>query len=322
MSQDLIVPDHARTMFGNSFRQAVEQKTSRLRNLVTVKTGCTGDSYTVDIEAEATAGEDVTGQRYKDVEIVDIKSGIRHVLPREYQKPTHESKWDPNSIAPLVSGAGRHTLLHQTAFGKFCDTLLLTNILGTVLETDATTGTPTARALPASQKIAKDFVYEGSPTDGDLTIEKLLRALQLLEENEVWGADQMEAGMKICIATNSRANKDLLRSVNSGLAAKLLSKDFMPPTLDANGHISQFLGINFVRTELVAKQTVSGVNCAILPLWVSSCVEMGFWSDLSVTIDRLPQKSNALQFLSQARIGAARIEDKGVVQITCAQPAI
>lgn len=309
-------------MFGTSFRQAAEQKQSRLRNLVTVKTGCTGNSYTVDIDAPAVVGEDVTGQRYKDVNIQDIQSGIRHVMPREYQKASHESKWDPNTIAPLVSGSGRHTGIHQVAYNKFVDNLLLTNILGNVMETDASTGVPTALALPNAQKVAKDFVYSGSPTDSGLTVEKLLRALQIIEENEVWGQDQMEMGYKVCIATNSRANKDLLRTVQSGLAEKLLSKDFMPPTLTADGHISNFLGIHFVRTELVAKQTVSGVNCAILPLWVSNCVEMGFWEDLTVSIDRLPQKSNALQFLSQARLGCARIEDKGVVQITATQVAL
>ena len=311
---DLIVPDHARTMFAQSWTDAMEQKQSRLRDKVTLITGCTGDTATIDI-AGSSDGEDVTGQRFKEVAISELATRQRFVYPSEYQKSSHESKWDSNSIAPLVAPTGKAATEHMAAFSRFTDRLLLTQILGNASERTTGTVAPTTVALPAAQKIAKDYVASGSATDSNLTVEKLLYALQLFEEAEVWGQDQMEMGAKVCIATNSKANKALLLSVQSGIASKLMSKDFMPPTIDENGHISTFLGIHFVRTELVS--VTSGV--ALCPMWVSNCVQLNFWGDYQVSIDRLPTRSQALQFLSQARLGATRIFDTGVAQIACKQ---
>jgi hypothetical protein len=94
-----------------------------------------------------------------------------------------------------------------------------------------------------------------------------------------------------------------------------MSKDFMPPTLDANGFISQFLGIHFMRTELVPVTS----SVAFLPLWVSTEVYLDFWEDMTMSLDKLPQRSNALQCLTQAKLGATRKDDRGIVQISCVQ---
>lgn len=314
MSDNLIIPDHARIMFAESWRDAMQQKQSRLRGLVTIETGCTGVSATIDIGGK-TEGEDVTGQRFKEVAINETLTTQRWIYPREFQLATHESRWDANTIAPLVGPSGKVAGEHSAAYSRFVDRLLLTQILGNGSESTSGSATPSLVALPAGQKIARDYVPTGSATDSNLTVAKLLAALELLEIAEVWGQDQMEAGAKVCIAVNSKANKALLRSVESGLASKLMSKDFMPPVLDANGHISQFLGIHFVRTELVSVAS----SVAALPMWVSNCVQLNFWEDSSMSIDKLPTRSNALQFMTQARLGATRVEDTGVVQISCVQ---
>ena len=314
MPNNLEIPEHARIMFANTWEEATQQKQSRLRGLVNVRTGRTGNSSTVDIGG-ILEGEDVTGQRFKDVAINQTLSTQRWIYPAEYQGASHESRWDANSIAPLVAPSGKAAMEHQGAYNRFVDRHLLAQILGTAYETNESTHAPAAVTLPVAQKVARDYVVSGSAADSNLTVEKLLRALEILEIAEVWGKDQMESGAKVCIAVNSKASKGLLRAVETGLAAKLMSKDFMPPVLDANGHISNFLGIHFIRTELI---TVTS-TVAFLPMWVSNCVTLDFWEDMSVTIDKLPQKSNALQFLSQARLGASRTREEGVVQISAVQ---
>ena len=301
-------------MFGQTWRDALQQKMSRLRNLCTVVTGCTGNSATVDIFGKVD-GADVTGQRFKKVVLTEIATAIRHIFPREYQHASGESRWDANTIAPLVAPTGKHSSAHVAAFNRFCDNLILQQLLGDASETLTGGASPTAVALPADQKIAKDFVSTGSAVDSGLTVDKLLEAITRFEESEVWGQDVEEMGGKLCIATNSKVNATLKRQIESGLGSKFMSKDYMNPVFDDRGNIKQFLGINFVRTELVDTGTDGGDTVAYCPMWVSTAFQFNVWEDMNHTIDTRADLSNAIQFLTQARIGAARIEEQGVVQI-------
>lgn len=317
MNFNLEVPNHARIMFGESWRMAAQQKQSRLRPYFkNIHTGCTGNSITVDVDGTE-EGADVTGQRYKDVDINDGVSLIRHIFPREYQHPTHISRWDPNMIAPLVSPAGNQTQKHSSAYGRFVDRLILSQILGNGAQSTSGDSTPTPIALPNAQKIAKDYVSSGSPAESGMTVDKLIHAKMLLEEAETYNDDKAADGVNLVCAVNAKAQASLLRSVESGIGAKLMSSDYAKPVIDENGYIREFLGIKFIRTELVSTVTDSDDRVALCPLWVSDCVDLAFWEDINVTIDRLPHKSNALQFLAQARLGCSRIDDEGVVQIAC-----
>jgi hypothetical protein len=314
MNYDLTIPDHARIMFGTSWRDAAQQKQSRLRQYFSTQTGCTGNSITVDVQGTM-EGEDVTGQRYKEVAINDTTSAIRYIYPGEYQLATHISKWDPNTIAPLVSPAGKQTGVHSAAYGRYVDNLILTQLLGNASEATAGSASPSTVVLPAGQKIAKDFVSSGSAAESNMTVDKLIQAKQLLMAAETWNDDKAAMGAKLCIAINASNEAALLRSVESGLGAKLFSRDYAPPVISGDGRITDFLGIHFIRTELVDTVTDGDDIVALCPLWVSDCVELAFWEDMTVSIDRLPQRSNALQFLSQARLGCSRIIDEGVIQI-------
>jgi hypothetical protein len=317
MDFNLTIPDHARIMFGESWRDAAQQKQSRLRPyFANIHTGCTGNSITVDIDG-IVEGADVTGQRYKQVEINDTPSLIRHIFPREYQEATHMSRWDPNSIAPLVSPAGNQTKKHSSAYGRFLDRLYLAQILGNGAQSTSNDPTPQTIALPNSQKIAKDYVSSGSAVESSLTVDKLIHAKTILEEAETWNDDKAADGVNLVCAINAKVQAALLRSVESGIGAKLMSSDYAKPVIDENGYIREFLGIKFIRTELVSTVVDSDDKVALCPLWVSDCVDLAFWEDITITIDRLPTRSQALQFLSQARIGCSRIYDTGVIQIAC-----
>lgn len=317
MNYDLTIPDHARIMFAESWREAAQQKQSRLRPYFSnIHTGCTGNSIVVDIDGTV-EGADVTGQRYKDVNIVDSPSLIRHIYPREYQEATHISRWDPNSIAPLVSPAGNQTKKHVSAYGRFVDRLILSQVLGNASQASSTDPTPLTIALPSGQKIAKDYVVSGAAAESNMTVDKLIEAKRILEEAETWNDDKAASGVNLVIAINAKVQAALLRSVESSIGAKLMSNEYAKPVIDENGYIREFLGIKFIRTELVSTVTDGDDKVALCPLWVSDCVDLAFWEDVSITMDRLPHKSQALQFLSQARLGVSRIYDEGVVQIAC-----
>jgi hypothetical protein len=52
--------------------------------------------------------------------------------------------------------------------------------------------------------------------------------------------------------------------------------------------------------------------------WSRSCVALGIGQEVSTSVDRRPDKNNAWQVFADMSIGAARLEDEGVVEIACA----
>jgi hypothetical protein len=46
-------------------------------------------------------------------------------------------------------------------------------------------------------------------------------------------------------------------------------------------------------------------------------MHLGVWNDVETSIDRRPDKRNAVQVYCTETVGATRIEEKRVVQIVC-----
>jgi hypothetical protein len=312
MPADLIVPAHFTTQFDTNWRSLAEQKVSRLRSRGLVDTGCTGERRTHNQVGSVTA-EETTGERYKKIVLTDLPTSLRSVFPRQFQTPTGESRWDERGLLPTVSPRGKHTMAHAAAFGRRCDEVFI-NALGG----DAQSGPngTTAVPLPAAQKIAFDFVPSGTAAASSLTVPKLLQAISMLEEAEAYGQDQMENGIRLSIAASSKMLKALRLDANSTGGSRMFSKDILPPVLDERGHIKEFLGLDFVRTELLDRDPADA-TVQFAYIWTTDAIQFDVWEEMSVTIDRRPDLSNAVQFLSQFSVGAGRLEEVKVIQIAC-----
>jgi len=316
MSGDLTVPDHFTIQFDTNWKALAQQKISRLRNHVMVETGCTGERRTHNYVGIINS-EKVTGQRYKKIALRDLPTAKRWVTPEQFQTPTGESKWDAIGLLPTIAPSGSHTLAHMGAFGRDCDDIIIEALGGT-----AYTGAKglDATELPDSQIVLKDYVYQGgTPGDSSLTVEKIIAALRVMAETEAWNDDLASAGMKLHGVMTPLCEEYLRIDANRFEGSRLFSRDFMPPTLDENGKIKCFLGIDWtVSTRPGLRGGGADADLDFAYVWVTDGVQFDVWEDMRTTIDRRPDLSNAVQFLSQYSIGATRLEETKVVKIEAA----
>lgn len=312
----LTIVDHFRQTFSDTFRDTVQQKQSRMRDLAVVKTGLTGVAQQIN-HVMPIDMEETTGQRYKDTALRDLETAMRWYHPRDFQAATGESRWDPKGLAPTVMPGGKHVQAHVAAYNRKVDQVFLDGLFGVSYQ--GKTGS-TQQAI--TQTVATDYVPLGaSQVDAGLTIGKIVEAIRILKAAEAWNEDVMAMGIKLCGVINSYNETRLLQLANASSSDRLFSKDYGPPVLDDNGNLKTWLGVTWKRIETLPTATVSNDSITKLAIFTSDAVELGFWEDITTTIDRLPSKSNATQFLSQAQIGSGRTEEEKVVQINCLNPS-
>jgi hypothetical protein len=313
MSADLIIPDAFTTQFGRNFTALCQQMTSRLRGRVMVKEGCTGEAETHN-QVGTVSSENVTGQRYKKVNLTDLPTAKRWIRPEQFQTPTGESKWDPVGLLPTIAPNGLHTMAHAAAFGRDMDDVIIAGLGGTAYT--GKTGV-TATALPSGQKVAQDYAYGGGGSAIGLTIPKILRALRILADNEAWTDESRSAGYTLQGIMSPVMEEALQTDASSTTGSRLFDKQVAPPVLDEQGRIRRFLGIDWTVSSRPGLIDTSDATLGYAYIWVSKGLQLDIWGDLSTTIDRRPDLSNAVQFLSQYSMGASRLEEETVIQIGC-----
>lgn len=313
----LTIPDHFRQTFSDSFNETVQQKQSRLRNFAQVRTGLTGTgqqiNHVLPIEMEET-----TGQRFKKVTLKELDTNMRWFYPQEFQGVTGESKWDEKLLAPTVMPGGKHVAAHTAAYNRKVDTVFLNSLLGTSHQ-GKTGGTEVE--LPSTQIVPVDFVHTGADADSGLTVPKIIEAVRILKANEAWNTDVRAMGIKLCGVLDSTEEARLKQQANLSSGDRLFSKDFDPPIYDSNGTLIYWLGVHWVSLEGLLTASVTGASGSVTAkkcaIWTSDAVELGFWSDLQISVDPRPDLSNAIQFLSQCMLGGGREQEEKVVQINC-----
>lgn len=314
MSANLIVPNHFTTQFDTNWQMLAQQRVARLQNMVVVETGCTGEAKTHNQVGSVNSME-TTGTRYAQIPLVDLPTAKRWVRPRQFSTPTSEDKWDEKGLLPTIAPRGKHTMAHAAAYGRDIDDIIIESLGGTAY-TGATGVTPTA--LPSGQKVAKDYVITGSPTDSSLDVAKIIRALEILSDNDVIDDDELSSEQELFGIMTPKLEAYLRYLVNSNSGnARLFSKDYAPPVLDERGRIKRFLGINWKVSTRPGLIDTSDTSIHYSYVWTRSGVQLDIWQGMSTTIDRLPQNNNAVLFLSQYSMGGTRLEEEKVVQIAC-----
>jgi hypothetical protein len=310
------IPETFREMFADNFRDVVQQKDSRLMKSVQVERGLVGSSKQVEF-VEAVSSSETTGQRFRKTTLSELDVNGRWYYPREFDVTTGESKFDEKKLAPKIMGNGKHIAAHNRAFLRDCDSVIMTNLVGT-----AYTGKngETSTALPAGQTVDVDYVSTGSAADSGLTIDKLIEACKILGENEAWNEDVAAMGEGLWCVIDSAEEARLRLQANKASGDRLYSKDFGgPPQFDDKGFLTRWGALNFITYNNLTTETVSGaggnITGKIVPVYTSSALEFGIWDNITTTVDRRADLSNAVQFLSQYSIGAGREQEEKVVRI-------
>lgn len=313
MSATLTVPDHFPIQFGENWSQLATQKKAKLMDFCMVKDGCTGKAETHNQYGDV-EDEETTGTRYAKTTLEDLPTDMRWIRPRQFKINTGEDTWDDVSLGQVITPRGEQTVAHYTRFAKRCDDILISALRGTAYSgADGTT----ANALPSGQKVAKDFVYDGSTTDSSFEPAKVIRALKILTDNDVIDDDDMGSDYDLCGVMTPTCEEYLRLVVNGDISTgrNLFSRDYAPPVLDEKGRIRRWLGINWKVSTRGGLVDTSDASLHYAAIWVKSGMQFDFWKNFTNSIHVMPGNNEALLFLTKYSMNAARLEEEKVVEI-------
>ena len=316
--------------FSANVQLLVQQMGSRLRNTVTLETGKVGEEVFMD-RIESVAAQRVN-TRHADSPLMSTPHDRRKVTPSDFD-------WgdmidNPDKLRMLIDPASAYSANASMAMGRAMDETIISALVGTAKSdaSDGTSNADTSVALPSSQKIAinaNNYVVEGSSESGNqgLTVGKLIEARKILGAND---ADDYDVN----------GNSNLFLVVNSSQLANLLKKTVVA-SADYNeiralvaGDLNQYMGFNIIRTELIPKKggTHSSGSFTYDPTDQENsgdpehCIAyhrrgigLCIWEDIVARISERPDKRFSQYIYYRMTLGATRLEEKRVVQISCLQ---
>ena len=316
--------------FSANVQLLVQQMGSRLRNTVTLETGKVGEEVFMD-RIESVAAQRVN-TRHADSPLMSTPHDRRKVTPSDFD-------WgdmidNPDKLRMLIDPASAYSANASMAMGRAMDETIISALVGTAKSdaSDGTSNADTSVALPSSQKIAinaNNYVVEGSSESGNqgLTVGKLIEARKILGAND---ADDYDVN----------GNSNLFLVVDSAQLGKLLtstkvnSADYNEVRALVAGDLNQYMGFNIIRTELIPKKGGSHTtgsftydpadqensgdpeHCiAYHRRGIGLCI----WEDIVARISERPDKRFSQYIYYRMTLGATRLEEKRVVQISCLQ---
>ena len=285
--------------YGTNFRTLFQQKQARFRAWCQIEAGIVGQSKSVERVGKAEA-YDITS-RHADTKYVEVPHSRRWIDLQD--KGWAELVDEMDKIRMIADPTSPYAGLATAALNRQIDDIILSAARGNARTNAGLT------ALPAAQKIAAGGT--------SLTLAKLMTIKEILDSNEV----DDDASMAMDGQSTSEQSARVI-AVNAKMLTNLYgtteikSVDYNNVKALAQGAIDTFAGFKFVRTERLAKDGTATTGYAVA--WSKSCVALGIGKDIMTSIDPLPGKNYSVQVYARMSMGAARLEDEGVVEIACA----
>lgn len=298
MSAITQIPEFFTTEFSANWEHLVQQKLSKLREFVVIDR-VQGKEKKYNQMAAVNMTQ-ITA-RAQTTNLTDTAMAQRWLRPLQYEKADLLDEWDSELLGEVSLPQSELVTNHAMAFARKCDEVILAAAIGTA--STGATGT-TSTVLPAGQKIAHDFVESGTAATSGLTIAKLRQAKFILDD-----ADVDEDDPRI-IAVSPRQLQDLLRTT------EVTSADYNTVKALVAGQLDTFMGFKF-RVVNKAFFTLASSRREVVA-YVKSGLRMTD-AGRRVHVDIRADRSHSLQIRTTASIGATRMEEKKVVQISCSE---
>ena len=301
------IPEHYTTQFGLNWEFLLQQMESRLREYVTVDS-VTGKERSYNQMGTSTARLITTrnGPTVPNNETFDK----RWLRLQAYESVTHFDEFDAQLLGQISLPTSETVKSHAMAFNRTCDELIINALGGTVYTgpTGVTAQTLDSTAVAADYKDLTSLT--GGGTDYNLTIQKLVRARQILEQEEAFDP---RMGDQLCIAVSANQIAGLLSD-----AIEVQSSDYSAVKSLYDGQLDTFAGFRFVRTELLGYSTGTVRQCFA---WVKSGIVLGFGQERSVRMAIRDDLSETLQIRSKMMLGTTRRMEEKVIRIRCSETA-
>jgi hypothetical protein len=272
--------------YGTLVSMLAQQEGSRLRNTVTVKSGVVGEeTYMDQVEAfDALA----RGSRLAATDPTLASYARRRIALEDFYIAKAIDKMD--DVRTLGDPTSAIVKSGIAGMGRKIDDLIIAALRGTAY-TGKVGGTSTV--LPSSQKVAV-----GST---GFTLAKWLGALEILNGNDVDPSDEK------FLLIGSGELSDLLNTT------EIKSADYNSVKALVQGQIDTFLGCKVIRTERLAN---NGSNTRYCMLYTKSGIGLAVGRDVQSKIDELPTNHYAKQLYFSMAMGASRLEEDKVVEIS------
>jgi Phage capsid protein len=227
----------------------------------------------------------------------DVPTAIRWVIPTGYQKATWIDEDDPELLGSLPDPGNIVAMNHAIAVNRLKDQILINQALGTNF-TGATSSTQTV--LPSTQQVGVQF--PGSTNTG-MTLAKILEGLFILDSNDVPEMDRV-------MVYAAKQLYDLLLNVDQ--VDSVLYNDVRALM---KGRFDEFAGFRWIRTQLLPTAGTPSIRSCFC--YQKKFMLLGETKGMATKIDLLPQQSGATQVRTTYYAGATRMEEAGVVLISC-----
>jgi hypothetical protein len=268
-----------------------QQKGSRLRGAVRVEAVRGKQAFFDQIGSQSAS---VRTTRAADTLLNDTPHARRMVTLADYE--VADLIDDQDKLRMIVDPTSSYAQAQAFAIGRSMDDVIITAATGDA-KTGETGGTTTA--LPAGQKVAVNL----SGSNEGLTIGKLREAKYLLDNNDV------DPSIPRFMVVGPKQIQDLLESTN------ITSSDFNTVKALVQGEVNTFMGFNFITSTRLAHNTGTDVRTCFA--YAADGITLAVAKDLTVRIDERPDKGYAVQVYACMSIGATRMEEEKVVEISC-----
>jgi len=288
------IPDHFTTQFDSNWKHLVQQKNSKLKEYVTLDS-IEGKEKSYN-QLDATSMTQIT-DRSRDTRISDQAMAKRWIRPLNYDCAKLVDEFDEQFLGEVVLPTSPIIQSHAAAYARTCDKIII-DALGLPASTGPTGIVQTP--LPATQKIAANYVESGAVANSGLTIAKLRAAKFLFDSNEV---DEEEERIMV---VSAKQLQDLLRTVEA------TSADYNTVRALVDGTLNTFMGFKFRRSQQLPLATDIRSCFAYVKSGIV-LAERGLKTHMDIRTDL----SHSLQIRSVASLAAVRMEEKKVVEIAC-----
>ncbi len=266
-----------------------QQKGSKLRNAVRLKTDVVGEDTFMDQIGKTTAVKRTT--RNSDTPIVNTQWARRKIAMVDYDWADLIDKHD--KLKMLADPASEYVINGAFALGRAMDSEIIDKAFSTAKTgKDGSTNT----SFPTST----NQITVGA---SGLSVSKLLDGKRILDNNDV---DEDEPRF---MAITGNQLSDLLRE------DKTTNADFAQIKALVKGEINTFCGFEFIRisTSLLLK---TGNNRRAI-CWAQNGLGLAIAKDITTDIDIRKDKNMAIQVYATIGLGATRLDEDKVVEILC-----
>lgn len=287
------VPTYFVQQYTANLQMLLQQRGSKLRQAVMTASHIGEKAVAVDqigpVEAKLVTG------RFQPLVPDDSPTDRRWVSPGDYDFNELVDTFD--KLRMIVDPTSALVQNGVNAIGKAMDREIIRAALGTALT--GKTGT-TATALPASQIVGVNVGGNNTGLNKDKLVEarKRLMAAEVDMDNE-----------QLFVIISAAQHADLLKET------QVVNTDYVSRPVLVDGRISQYLGFNFIHSELLP---LAAAQTRAVPVWAKSGMHLGLWKDIWSNVDQRKDLSGLpWQVYVSSTFGATRLEEKKVVQINC-----